>query len=166
MKPTAPVTACLLGLISLPSASAVTFSPNATYVACPAASSPSSPTQIADFTGGKLLIAPTASEGDLCILSRVNGDAAKKVYIPIARSYDGNDWHRVQGRYISYVDMQCGESAADGAGYSAGDYLCEVQLPELNQGNLGYFLTKWEEGTASHRRLAARFLERATWGAK
>lgn len=95
-----------------------------------------------------------------------NDTAVKKVYIPIARSYDGNDWHRVQGRYVSYVDiLQCGESASAGSGYSAGDYLCEVQVPALNEGNLGYFLTKWEEGIASDRRLAARFLEKATWGA-
>lgn len=161
------VTAWLLGLLSPSSwAATISFSSNSTYVDCPAASSPTTPVQIPDFSGGKLLLAPTANEGDLCILSRVNrNDTAKKVYIPIARSYDGNDWHRVQGRYISYVDMQCGESAADGAGYAAGDYLCEVQVPALNEGNVGYFLAKWEEGIASDRRLAARFLEKATWGA-
>ena len=165
MNLSAPLIACLLGLIS-PSHAAITFSSNTTFVACPAASSPTTPTQIGAFTGGTLLLAPTASEGDLCILSRVNRDDAKKVYIPIARSYDGSDWHRVQGRYISYVAVQCGEAAAGGAGFAAGDYLCQVEVPELNQGNLGYFLTKWEEGTASDRRLAARFLEKATWGAK
>jgi hypothetical protein len=123
----------------------------------------------ADFTGGELLLAPTANEGDLCILSRVNRDvtqaASKKVFIPVARSYDGSDWHRVEGRYVSYVAVQCGQSAADGDGYSAGDYLCQLQVPQLNEGNVGYFLTKWEQGTATDTRQAARFLEKATWGA-
>ena len=149
------------------SAAPITFSASAPLVQCPAASSPTTPTQLSDFTGGAVLLAPTAAEGDLCILSRVNRNETqtKKVFIPIARSYDGHDWQRVAGRYISYVSTQCGESAVDGAGYSTGDYLCEVTVPELHQDNLGYFLTKWETGVASDRRLAARFLEKATWGA-
>ena len=154
-------------LSSSSSAAPISFSATAPLVQCPAASSPTTPSQLSDFTGGALLLAPTAAEGDLCILSRVNRNEtqAKKVFIPIARSYDGHDWQRVAGKYISYVSTQCGESVADGTGYSAGDYLCEVTVPELNQDNLGYFLTKWEPGVANDRRLAARFLEKATWGA-
>ena len=158
-----------LALLSpLPSwAATITFSATAPLIDCPAASSPTTPSQIASFTGGTLLLAPTANDGDLCILSRVNRNDAstKTTYIPIARSYDGNDWHRVAGKYVSYVSMQCGESAADGTGYSAGDYLCEVTVPELKEGHVGYILAKWEEGAATDKRLAARFLERATWGA-
>ena len=40
--------------------------------------------------------------------------------------------------------MRCGESAVDGEGYAAGDYLCEVTVPPLFAGNIGYFLTNWE----------------------
>lgn len=163
---------CLVALAlffpALPSlAATIAFSSTAPLIDCPAASSPTTPSQIAFFMGGALLLAPTANHGDLCILSRVNRNDAstKTTYIPIARSYDGNDWHRVAGKYVSYVSMQCGESAADGAGYSTGDYLCEVTVPELTAGHVGYFLAKWEEGTATDKRMAARFLERATWGA-
>ena len=62
--------------------------------------------------------------------------------------------------------MRCGEADTSGFGYDAGEYLCEIDVPELNEGNVGYFLTKWEEGIVTSRRAAARFLERATWGAK
>ena len=170
MKPSTPLASCLLCCLLSPSlAATVTFSANAPLVTCPAASSPPTPTLLSDFTGGEFLLAPTANEGDLCILSRVNRDvteaASKKVFIPVARSYDGSDWHRVEGRYVSYVAVQCGQSAANGDGYSAGDYLCQLQVPQLNEGNVGYFLTKWEQGTATDTRQAARFLEKATWGA-
>lgn len=95
----------------------------------------------------------------------MNRNVTKKVYIPLARSYDGNDWHRIRGRYISHVSMVCGEANEAGLGYAAGAYLCQINIPQLADGDEGYFLTKWEEGVASDRRAAARFLERATWGA-
>ena len=159
----------LLGLLYPLSslAAPVSFAANSTFVLCPAASGPiTTPAPIANFAGGKLLLAPTGNEGDLCILSRVDRDnGKKKVYIPISRSYDGSDWHRVRGKYVDRVSVLCGESTGDGNGYSFGDYLCEVTVPMMNEGNVGYFLTKWEEGVASDRRLAARFLEKATWGA-
>eukprot|EP00804_Cyclotella_cryptica_P004534 CCRYP_006892-RA/>CCRYP_006892-RA protein AED:0.17 eAED:0.17 QI:494/0.84/0.6/1/0.94/0.9/20/0/2106 len=155
----------LLGLFLPPRSSGanITFSSNATLVACP--TDLSTPAQVASFTSGSFLVSPTSQEGHLCILSRVNrNDTSKKVYIPIARSYDGNDWHRVEGRYISFVDTQCGTSANHGVGYSAGDYLCEIFVPKLEPDNVGYFLTKWEDNSATPRREAARFLEKATWG--
>ncbi|KAL3805312.1 hypothetical protein HJC23_009019 [Cyclotella cryptica] len=153
-----------LGNFSFSSLStAISFSSNATVFACPSALY--TPTQLADFSGGLLLISPTSGEGELCILSRVNRNStSKQVYIPIARSYDGNDWHRVQGRYITHVVSRCGEASEAGSGYSAGQYLCEINLPGLSEGNVGYFLTRWEEGIVSNRRAAARFLEKATWG--
>ncbi|KAL3793870.1 hypothetical protein HJC23_002117 [Cyclotella cryptica] len=160
-----PLLVALLAFCSLSRSStgSITFPINATLVACP--TDLSTPTQLASFSGGSLLVSPTSQEGDLCILSRVNrNDTSKKVYIPMARSYDGNDWHRVEGRYVSFVTAQCGEAAIDGVGFSAGDYLCEIAVPQLDSGNLGYFLTKWDAGSASNRRKAARFLERATWG--
>eukprot|EP00804_Cyclotella_cryptica_P019736 CCRYP_009662-RD/>CCRYP_009662-RD protein AED:0.10 eAED:0.10 QI:0/0.90/0.86/1/0.90/0.86/23/166/2685 len=141
-----PLLLALLGLSSLSrsSAGSIAFPINATLVACP--TDLSTPTQLASFSGGSLLVSPTSQEGDLCILSRVNrNDTSKKVYIPMARSYDGNDWHRVEGRYVSFVAAQCGEAAIDGVGFSAGDYLCEIAVPQLDSGNLGYFLTKWSE---------------------
>jgi hypothetical protein len=145
------------------SAEAISFSNNATLSTCPSVLK--APTKLLNFTGGKVLIAPTLNEGDLCILTRVNRNATKKVYIPLARSYDGNDWHRIRGGYISHVSMECGEASVAGLDYEAGEYLCEIDVPYLTDGNVGYFLTKWEEGVASDRRAAARFLERATWGA-
>jgi hypothetical protein len=149
-------------LLSLQS-TAITFNSTSPLLSCSAALK--APT-LTSFTGGRLLIAPTVNEGDLCILSRVNrNETAKRVFVPVARSYDGSDWHRVEGRYVSYTTVQCGDSAADGTGYSAGDYLCEIEVPNLKAENVGYFLTKWEEGVASDRRKAARFLEKATWGA-
>jgi hypothetical protein len=36
----------------------------------------------------------------------------------------------------------------------------------LKDENVGYFVTKWEEKNVSNRRKAARFLEKATWGAR
>ena len=160
-----PLSSALLSFFSLSllSEASITFSDNATLVGCP--TDLSTPTQVASFSGGSLLVSPTSQEGDLCILSRVNrNDTSKKVYIPIARSYDGNEWHRVEGRYISFVTTQCGVSASTGVGFSTGDYLCEIVVPQLKEGNVGYFLTKWEEGSASNRKKAARFLEKATWG--
>jgi hypothetical protein len=61
--------------------------------------------------------------------------------------------------------MNCGEADEAGSGYAVGEYLCEIDVPQLSSGNVGYYLTKWEEGVANDRRAAARFLERATWGA-
>ena len=162
-----PLSFALLALCSLfrSSAASISFSSNSTLVACP--TDLSTPTPVTSFSGGSLLVSPTSQEGDLCILSRVNrNDTSKKVYIPIARSYDGNDWHRVEGRYVSFVATQCGTSASSGVGFSAGDYLCEIVVPQLNPGNVGYFLTKWDAGSASSRKKAARFLERATWGSR
>ena len=155
----------LVALCSLyrSSAASISFSSNATRVVCP--TDLSTPTPVNSFSGGSLLVSPTSQEGDLCILSRVNrNDTSKTVYIPIARSYDDNDWHRVEGRYVSFVTTRCGASANSGVGFSAGDYLCEIAVPQLNPGNVGYFLTKWDAGSASSRKKAARFLERATWG--
>lgn len=148
----------------LSEAAPISISSDATFFTCP--TDLSKPTQLESFSGGHLLLAPTSQEGDLCILSRVNRNVEKKVYIPIARSYDGNDWHRVQGRYISYVTAKCGEASESGPGYSAGDYLCEISIPMLKDENVGYFVTKWEEKNVSNRRKAARFLEKATWGAR
>ena len=145
-------------------AAVVPFSSDASLFACP--STLGTPTQLPSFTGGRLLLAPTSKEGDLCILTRVNRNVTKKVYIPIARSYDGSDWHRIRGKYISYTAVKCGEASDAGSSYNAGDYLCEVDVPVLAADNVGYFLTSWEDGVASDRRIAARFLERASWGAK
>lgn len=151
-------------LSSVAVAAVVPFSSDASLFACP--STLQTPTQLPSFTGGKLLLAPTSREGDLCILTRVNRNVTKKVYIPIARSYDGSDWHRIRGKYISNTAVTCGEASDAGSSFNAGDYLCEVDVPVLAADNVGYFLTSWADGVATDRRVAARFLEKASWGAK
>jgi hypothetical protein len=117
---------------------------NGRFFKCP--TQLATPTLLESFSGGKLLIEPSSDEEDL--------------YIPIDRSYDGNDWHRVQGRYVSHVTTTCGEIELD---YYF--HLCEIEVPKLEDKNVGYFLTRWEEKNVTDRRVAARFLERATWGA-
>ena len=155
----------LFSLLSFHTATAaLTFNATATLVSCP--TDVKTPTILPSFAGGKLLIAPTTAVGDLCILSRVNrNDTSKRIFVPVSRSYDGSDWHRVEGRYVSYTTVNCGNAAGAGTGYAAGDYLCEIEVPPLKEGNVGYFLTRWEEGVATDQRKAARFLEKATWGA-
>ena len=88
-----------------------------------------------------------------------------RVYIPIARSYDGHDWHRSPGKYLTQVHVECGEVTTSGSGYNVGDYLCQVSVPPLGVTSDGYYLTKFVEEDTSDRTKAARFLERFTWGA-
>jgi len=106
---------------------------------------------------------------------RLNGlKDAKPTYIPISRSYDGLDWERVPGRYLSETDTICGYAATDGKYYSAGDYLCKITVPKLKEGNVGYYLTYYvvddDDGggniMSSSLSRAASFLQRITWGPK
>ena len=147
-------------------ADTVTFHSSAIKVLCPTTTN--TPTKLSGLPGAGveyLLINPTSSEGELCILNRVNREV-KKVYIPIARSYDASSWHRLEGKYITDTTVVCGNAASDGTGYNSGDYLCQVQVPSLGEGNDGYYLTSYSVVGVSDKIKAARFLERATWGAR
>ena len=152
----------LIFLYLTPPLSAISIS-DAPLFSCPAELS--TPTLLPSFTGGKLVIHPTSSHGDLCILSRVDRNTTKKVYIPIARSYDSYDWHRVRGKYITQVTATCGNFTQDNRlDIALGTHTCEISVPDLVDGNVGYYLTSWEEKNVTNRRIAARFLERASWG--
>lgn len=152
--------------------SAVTFHGAAARYDCPDAIE--RPVRLDGLSGGGgggakktylLLLSPSPDAGGhLCTLTRVD-DEATMVFVPIARSYDGHDWQVQRGRYIHGVSVECGESSASGSGYRAGEYLCQVAVPALDESAEGYYLTRFEETGVSPRTRAARFLERHTWGA-
>lgn len=75
----------------------------------------------------------------------------KKNFIPIARSYDGNNWQPVEGKYVSSVSVElCGEAEEAGDGYSQGDYLCQVKVPLLKDDSSGYYLISSNVGALSN----------------
>lgn len=159
-----------LSLFQYAKGQSITFHNTARKFDCPqTAFEPTKLSSVVDDDRGEgitkyILLSPTGNtETELCTLTRVDNEF-NRVYIPIARSY-GGDWHRVQGKYLSGVSVECGESSTNGPGYDSGDYLCQVAVPPLGATNDGYYLTRFVDEAPSDRTKAARFLERTTWGA-
>eukprot|EP00934_Nitzschia_sp_Nitz4_P009303 Nitzschia sp. Nitz4//scaffold91_size79674//72229//78877//NITZ4_005380-RA/size79674-augustus-gene-0.83-mRNA-1//1//CDS//3329560139//9293//frame0 len=89
----------------------------------------------------------------LCTLVELSADAS---YIsPVARSYDGRDWHVSAGRFVTQIAFDCDSTNEEG--------VCSVVLPVPPAGAV-YQLTTFDKPTYSRRDVAARFLEQATFG--
>ena len=160
-------------------ASPITFDASAIKYTCSDTTSVRTPLKLLPLSQNKvnnngypsqydtILLEPTSGEGELCTLTRKNSEFST-TYIPIARSYDGNDWSRSAGKYLEQMQNEatCGTSATNGLNYNAGEYLCQLAVPTLLITNDGYFLTKFDESEAasSSQTRAARFLEFATFG--
>ncbi len=116
---------------------------------CP--SSGSSPLQV--YPG--IIEIERVGENEVCTLTKIYIDEDKNVSksVPIARSYDNNDWEISPGQFaMSIFDHQplCSSSS------------CRIDLPSL-EANEEYRLTNYEN-TLSARDEFARFLESATFG--
>lgn len=96
-----------------------------------------------------------ADETSLCTLTRL----VSSVHVPIARSYDGGTWQLTAGAYLSTTTLTCDEGGgADGAQECIVSGLDGVEGP--------YYLTSYHRPSVSSDVLAARFLERTTFGPK
>lgn len=100
----------------------------------------------ADGDGQVTVRFPVSRSGELVTLVRIDDT----IYIPIGRSYDGNDWESVAGIEDTLV-YDCEEEILS--------HQCTVTLPYSED----YYLTVFNH-TLTHRAEAARFLERATFG--
>lgn len=128
----------------------------------------------------EFILPTTNKQGQLLTLTRVDRNVATlnerrrlngqkdvtPTHIPISRSYDGGNWQRTPGRYISETKIVCGYAVTDGKYNTAGEYLCQLSVPRLELGQVGYYLTYFDAGVVSPESRAARFLHRITWGPK
>ena len=89
-------------------------------------------------------------ETSLCTLTRL----VSSVHVPIARSYDGRAWQLTAGAYLSTTTLTC-----DGA-----EEECIISGLDGIEGE--YYLTSYHRPSVSSDVLAARFLERTTFGPK
>lgn len=139
-----PVRLFLLTLLPLSAA--------ANTISCPAYTSR---TGITDgpitLTSSTVTLTNTPSTGTLCTLFTTQNslDGGKTFYIPVGRSYDGNDWERVAGKY-SALEYTCN-----------GD-TCTVDLSDWESNT--YFVTSYSY-TLIPSQTSARFFERASFGA-
>ena len=135
-------------LLTLPLAVAA-----ANTISCPAYTSR---TGITDgpitLTSSTVTLTNTPSTGTLCTLFTTQNslDGGKTFYIPVGRSYDGNDWERVAGKYNTL------EYTCDGGGS------CTVDLPDWETNT--YFVTSYAY-TLTPSQTSVRFFERASFGA-
>ena len=114
----------------------------------------------------------TEGDGMMCTLSRVNNEF-NRIFIPIARSYDGRDWQLNTARYMTDATVTCGTTDTVGptnedtsvAEWTSGVYLCQITVPPLSAADDGYYLRTYVQDAPTDKTLAARFLERTTWGA-
>jgi hypothetical protein len=104
------------------------------------------------LTSSTITLTKTPHTGTLCTLftTQTSLDGGKTFYIPVGRSYDGNDWERVAGKY-SALEYTC-----DGSGS------CVVTLPDIV--TQSYYLTSYVY-TLTSKQTSARFFERASFGA-
>ena len=153
-----------LCLAILPVVQTVTIAPGAVKFSC-SDYELETPTLLNSTTDGggdavSFIVPPSDSSGTLCTLTRVDNKITS-THIPIARSYDTKDWQRNPGKYVSYTTIECGVvSSGDGDD----EYLCQLSLPALTENNDGYYITRYYSEPLPSRTLAARFLDRTTWG--
>jgi len=157
-----------------PSASP-TSSPSVSPSASPTSSPSASPSSSPSITGS---ISPTGFDNEcgspgtsrtilhwgnpyvisnaLCSLTKVitDGDGEVTAVIPVARSYDNNNWEVAPGAYAASVLNEESFDCQSG--------LCNIALPDLITGE-SYVLSSYEYDL-SERESAARFLEMGTFG--
>ncbi len=115
--------------------------------------------------------------GAMCLLSSWTASRDLKAqglgyYYPLGRSADGSDWERAPGKAGRLLSYLCGEAAAAGDAFVAGEYLCEVTLPMTSSVSptgdfvavdAPYYLTYYER-TLTARNELSRFLQKTTFG--
>ncbi|KAL7542977.1 hypothetical protein ACHAXR_013016 [Thalassiosira sp. AJA248-18] len=116
---------------------------------------------------GKITIPSIGELGKLCTLTKVtyenDGEEEEvKTIIPLARSYDDQDWGNAAGE-IPAVDLAGGWDCHSSSGTTTGTY-CSADLPELEDSNEAYVLTTLKHTLSSPRDEVARFLNMATFG--
>jgi len=97
------------------------------------------------------VLLPPSNADMLVTLNRVT----KGKYVPVGRSYNGNDWERVAGANDK-LDYTCEVDET-----ISSDKLCQVNLPIYE--NTTYYLTSYNH-TISDKNKVARFLEKSTFG--
>ena len=101
--------------------------------------------------GMATIIIETAPKNTLVVLAR---RTSRINYIPVSRSYDGNDWEAAAGIH-SNLSIFCGRDV------SSGIRKCQLPIPVAS--NDVYFITKYRNEISDKARVA-RFLERSTFG--
>ena len=155
---TLSLTTTLLHLLSLPHFPTPNAAQTPLALSCPPYTTREGTTSV--LTGidssssntGLIKLAKTVTPGTLCTLwtSQTSEDGNKSFYIPVGRSYDGNDWERAAGKYDT-LSWDC----------SAGDGTCLVTLPDTD--TQVYRLTSYLH-TLTAEQTSARFFERASFG--
>lgn len=99
---------------------------------------------------GEKIRLETTKDGELCTLTAKN---AKSDFVPVGRSYNGNNWESVAGPY-PYLEYKCESS------------YCETIIPhDIQQQHLVTFeLNMMPSISLSKRDEIARFLEQTTFG--
>jgi hypothetical protein len=97
------------------------------------------------------VLLPLSSAGFLFTLSRTE----KEKYIPVSRSYNGNDWERVAGPEVN-LQYTCEVDTS-----FSNDRLCQTFVP-VGEG-LVYHLTAYDHDIKDRSKVA-RFFERTTFG--
>jgi uncharacterized protein (DUF1501 family)/uncharacterized protein (DUF1800 family) len=114
---------------------------------CPTSNGKLSPVTLATTT--LLTIEKTNGAGSLCTLTLEFGDNG--LFIPIARSYDGNDWERAGGTFAASLE----EWVCNGSS-------CSARVPA----GAKYVLQTRSSTTTNTAAQVARFLESASFGAR
>ena len=111
---------------------------------------------ITDDDEATITLTNTLSSGQLCTLFEITTsdptlDNVYEYYIPVGRSYDGNNWERVAGKH-SELSYDC----------SANDGTCSVTLPEVSTSKYYMAAYKYE---LTGKQSWIRFMEKAAFGA-
>ena len=111
---------------------------------------------ITDDDEATITLTNTLSTGQLCTLFEITTsdptlDNVYEYYIPVGRSYDGNNWERVAGKH-SELSYDC----------TAGDGTCLVTLPEVTTSKYYMAAYKYE---LTGKQSWIRFMEKSAFGA-
>eukprot|EP00586_Coscinodiscus_wailesii_P000799 CAMPEP_0172487324 /NCGR_PEP_ID=MMETSP1066-20121228/16359_1 /TAXON_ID=671091 /ORGANISM="Coscinodiscus wailesii, Strain CCMP2513" /LENGTH=2416 /DNA_ID=CAMNT_0013253867 /DNA_START=62 /DNA_END=7312 /DNA_ORIENTATION=+ len=126
---------------------AETFSPDATVVKLPEDNDVRKEIDIgaANASSSEIVVPvifPVTNNDQLCVLSQLLNER----YVPLGRSYEGNDWESSAGRYARLI-------------YKCESNQCEVNLPKEHI----YHLTCYQH-SLSKEDTVARFLEKTSFG--
>lgn len=104
--------------------------------------------QLTNSTETKELFLVNTQASEVCVLWRITLGGAR---VPVARSYDKNDWEAYSGSY-STLTFKCSSN------------ICQTRLPQTTDDTLRYELTSYQRRELRDDETAARFLEQTTFG--
>jgi len=107
---------------------------------------------------GYLSLKAVGQDGLLCTLTKV---ADGKSIIPLARSYDSQDWSNAAGE-VAATTLKDGWDCYD---QDVGEVYCTAHLPPLEHENEAYVLTTYNRALSRKNQLS-RFISQATFGVK